>query len=324
MPKHAAMSSLDDGPYLRSWAALGTTVTVMTCDSDGIGTAAALLRGALEAIDRTCSRFSPSSEISRVHAAGGRPVRVSRLLCDAVGVALDAAEHSDGAVDPTVGLALISLGYDRDFAAIDSDGPDAPATHPAPGWRCIELERSSQMLTVPSGVLLDLGATAKAFVADRSASQIAEAIGGPVLVNLGGDIAAVGAPPGGWAIGLARAAATLPEESDAVVAISGGGVASSATAVRRWRRGAHTVHHIIDPRTGASATSPWELVTVAAPSCVAANVASTAAIVAGSSGVDVLRRSGFPARLVGLDGTVTALNGWPPDTRPASHPPVAA
>ena len=72
------------------------------------------------------------SEISRIHRAAGGTHRVTRGLAEAVGVALAAARWTGGLVDPTIGSALISLGYDRDFAAIrpdlDADGRRAPDT----------------------------------------------------------------------------------------------------------------------------------------------------------------------------------------------------
>ena len=62
-----------------------------------------------------------------------------------------------------------------------------------PGWREVHLE--GRLLTMPEGVQLDLGATAKAWAADRSAARIAERLGCGVLVSLGGDIAVAGPPP---------------------------------------------------------------------------------------------------------------------------------
>ena len=89
-------------------------------------------------------------------------------LTEAVSVALEAARWTGGLVDPTVGDALIALGYDRDFAAIDPDRnepPDPP--QPAPGWPRVRL--NGPLLELPAGVRLDLGATAKGLGSDRSA-----------------------------------------------------------------------------------------------------------------------------------------------------------
>ena len=95
------------------------------------------------------------------------------------------------------------------------------------------------------------------------------------------------------------------------VAIATGGLATSSTTVRRWRVGDAEHHHIVEPRTGAPALEVWRTVSVAAASCVDANVASTAAIVRGERAVAWLDEAGLPARLVRPDGTVVATCGWP-------------
>ena len=69
----------------------------------------------LDAIDLACSRFRPDSELQHLHEDAGRTVSVSPLLFDALAVAVDGAERSGGAVDPTVGNAIAALGYDADL-----------------------------------------------------------------------------------------------------------------------------------------------------------------------------------------------------------------
>ena len=108
----------------------------------------------------------------------GEALPVSPLLAAAVAAALRAAEETDGDLDPTVGSALVALGYDRDFAQLPVDGPGPGWTvHRAPGWRDVDLDERSGRMTLPAGVVLDLGATAKAWQADRSAARIASELG---------------------------------------------------------------------------------------------------------------------------------------------------
>ena len=111
--------------------ALGTFATVMVTDPAALSDARELLDGELAAIDAACSRFRPDSELTQVCAAGGRPVPVSPLLAQALSVALTAAKLTDGDVDPTCGQALVSLGYDRDFALARQD-TSAPRQPPVP------------------------------------------------------------------------------------------------------------------------------------------------------------------------------------------------
>lgn len=303
------------GPELATstFPALGFVVSVLTVDPAALGPAEVQLRAALDELDRACSRFRPDSEISQVMASGGRPVPVSPLLWDLLGAATQVAELTDGAVDPTVGSAVAALGYDRDFGDVRPSGPPLlRAPVPAPGWRCLELDAEHRTLRVPEGVVVDLGSSAKAYAADRAAAGIAGSLRTGVLVNLAGDIAVAGAAPeGGWPVGLALDSATPPEQTTTVVSISSGGLASSGTAVRTWRRGERELHHIVDPRTGDVASSPWSLVTVAAGSCLMANAASTAAIVMGERGLDWLREMGLPARLVRQAGGIETTGGWP-------------
>jgi FAD:protein FMN transferase len=114
-------------------------------------------------------------------------------------------------------------------------------------------------------------------------------------------------------VGLADDHTAEPDPSMPRVAIVSGGLASSSTTVRRWNTAGGVRHHIVDPRTGTSADTPWRTVTVAAASCFDANTASTAAVVLGDRAPSWLARLGLPARLVASDGRVTCVAGWPED-----------
>jgi len=294
--------------------ALGTTVTMAVDQVDALDVAESVLRHELDAIDRACSRFRADSELLNVCTAGGRPVRVSALLYEAVFVACAVAEMTGGAVDPTVGRAVEELGYDRDFAEVRAfDAPLCRRPVPAPGWWRIDLDDRTRSVAVPSGMSIDLGATAKALVADRAAYRIASATNSGALVCVGGDVSVSGPPPdGGWPVGIAMDS-TRPFEAGPVVSIEAGGLASSSTTVRAWRRGGRCLHHIVDPATGDCASDHWRLVTTAGASCVDANAFSTAGVVWGESAPDRLERLDVPARFVRHDGVVSAVGRWPAD-----------
>lgn len=289
--------------------AIGTTAVVVV-EEQAEPEATRLLAAELEAIDRVCSRFRDDSDLSRANAAAGRVTPISPLLAEAVGMALRAAAQTDGAVDPTVAPALVALGYDRDFASVEPETADDVHGTPAAGWRTVILDAPRRLLRLAPSTCLDLGATAKALAADRAAAAIASATGSPTLVNLGGDIATAGpAPEGGWVIRIAddHRAATVAQS----VTVTGGGLATSSTAVRRWRRAGRAIHHIVDPATGEPAAPVWRTVSVAAASCVDANTASTAAIVRAASAPEWLDALGLPARLVDTEGAVLTLGAWP-------------
>jgi FAD:protein FMN transferase len=291
--------------------ALGTIAELVVSDHSALVAASELLELELERIDRAASRFRTDSELSRLNALAGSAVEVSADLFEAIGVALAMAAATEGLVDPTVGVAMTRLGYDRDFSlvlpGIDGDLPLPTAT---PGWRCISVDPRRHVVTIPEDCALDLGATAKALAADRAASNIYRRLGCGTLVSLGGDAAAAGpAPAGGFVIGIADTC-TSPTASEAV-SISSGGLASSGVGVRQWRLGTHRVHHIVDPTTSLPAAPCWRTVTTTAATCVQANAASTAAIVLGERAVHWLEELGLPGRLESVDGNVVYTSGWP-------------
>ena len=314
------MTTRAPAPARTAFPALGTTAALLVTDPSALPVATAVLRAELATVDLACSRFRPDSELTRVNLGAGTSMTVSAYFAEALQVALRAARITDGAVDPTVGRAVIALGYDRTFASVrPDDARPLPVSRPAPGWRRIVFDPHTRRLRLPAHTRLDLGATAKALVADRAARRAAAATGSGVLVSLGGDLATDGpAPEGGWRIALADDQAQPPTEPGPAVAVTGGALATSGIRVRTWRRDGRTLHHIVDPATGDPAATVWRTVTVAAATCVDANTASTAAIVLGERAVDWLRGTALPVRLVRLDGDVVRLGGWPPD----SHGPA--
>ncbi len=303
-------------PHLgsRTFRALGTTATVVVADGGRLQHALEEVQRELEHIDRTCSRFREDSDLTHANDADGGWTRVDDLLVTAVEVALRAARVTGGLVDPTVGRALLRIGYDRNFAEIPTHGPALPpAVDPIElaGWRLVGVGRDPSRIRVPRGMQLDLGSTAKALAADRGAAGAARAVGCGVMLGLGGDVALGGdAPLGGWPIGIADDHAATPEPGE-TISIAEGGVATSSTTVRRWSRGGLPMHHIIDPRSGVPAREVWRTVSVHAGTCVDANTASTAAIILGEEAPGWLASQGLPARLVRADGAVVRVAGWP-------------
>ncbi len=298
--------------------AFGSSAQVAVAEAGALETARAVVERIVGEFDRACSRFRADSELSAVNAAAGAAVRVGPVLLEAVTVALRAARLTGGDVDPTVGRALISLGYDRDFASmpVGEDGavlsPGARPLASVPGWRTVTVDPERSTIRVAGGVSLDLGATAKALAADRAAAEASAAAGCGVLVSFGGDLAIAGpAPPEGWRVRVTddhRAGFDAPGQW---ISLSSGGLATSSTAVRRWRTDAGPAHHLIDPLTGRSADSVWRTVSVSASSCLDANIATTATIIRGEKAAPWLEALALPSRLVRTNRTVLHVGGWP-------------
>ena len=295
-----------------SFPALGGTAVVAVLDPAALEPARAAVAETVAEFDLACSRFRPDSELSAVNRAAGQPVHVGPVLLEAVEAALRAAQLTDGDVDPTVGRALIALGYDRDFDLIRDHGAPSLSVASVPGWRTVQIHRHHSTIRLGRGVELDLGATAKALAADQAAARAHAVAGCGVLVSLSGDIALAGeAPEGGWRVRVTddhRAGIDAPGQW---ISLSTGGLATSSTTVRRWTAGSQLAHHVVDPGTGLPASVVWSTVSVAAASCLDANIASTASIVRGDSAPAWLEELGLPSRLVRADRTVLHLNGWP-------------
>ncbi|HUK95500.1 MAG TPA: FAD:protein FMN transferase [Gaiellaceae bacterium] len=239
--------------------------------------------------DRVFSRFRPESELSRVNRDSSEVLVVSRLFADALRTALRAAAATDGLVDPTLGAAIEAAGYDRDFSLLsDDERPLGPAV---PGRRWT-VRLSGRLLSRPPGTALDLNGVVKALAVDAAL----ELIDGDGLVAAGGDVAARGGAlvglPGGGALRLLA-----------------GGMATSGTTKRRWLRGGTLQHHLIDTHSGRPAVSCWDEVTVAAGSCVGADVAAKAAFLLSENGPDWLDERGLPGRFLAR-GEVTVNRAW--------------
>jgi thiamine biosynthesis lipoprotein len=241
--------------------------------------------------DRIFSRFQPESELNRVNAAAGNPVRVSRAFAEMLGVAFAAARESDGLVDPTLGAELEAAGYDADFASLgDSNGSPAPVKRRRP----VTVRVAGRSVVAPQGVRLDLNGVVKGKTVDDALALLS----GEGFVSAGGDVATrgsiVAALPGGGTVSLVR-----------------GALATSGSDRRRWLHGGHVQHHLIDPSTGAPASSPWEQVTVCGLTCVGADIAAKAAFLLGSKGPAWLDVRGLPGRFIAVgSGEVTVNRAW--------------
>lgn len=290
-----------------AFKAMGVSNTVAVGNPHALEPALAVVHDEIAAIDAACSRFRSDSELSAVNRSAGRGrVAISRLLADALDAAVRAAEMTAGLVDPTVGRNVEDIGYTATFRAVPADGPALEVSvRRVAGWRAVELDRANRTVAIPEGVVLDLGASGKAWAADRCAQAVADELGISVLVECGGDIATRGGVE--WPV---RVALDVNADDWQDVLVRDGGLATSGTTARRWRRGGIEIHDIIDPRTGSQVQSPWAMVTVAAASCLEANAAATAALILGTAAIAWLDGCRLPARLVALDGRIETTGGW--------------
>jgi thiamine biosynthesis lipoprotein ApbE len=324
--------------------ALGAPVQLVVTEADQLERGHAILAAELIAVEAVCGA-QPGSELAELSQAdpvagapardGHPPVRVSSLLADAIAAALRTARLTDGDVDPVVSGGFSIAGTGGNGGNGGGNGGEAGGNgrrggpgraggaldvllRPVPGWRQVRLDTRSRLLWLPAGLRLDLGGTVTAWAADRCAARLATQLGCGVLVGLGGDIAVAGAPPaGGWRIRVQDATGPAGDghspvpRGATVVAIHDGGLATASTSARQQRQENGALRWILDPRAGATAAPFWRTVSVAAARCVLASAASSTAMIRGRHAEQWLSSLGLPARLVGLDGRVHTVAGWP-------------
>ena len=182
-----------------------------------------------------------------------------------------------------------------------ADGP-APGVA-QPGGGDVIADPGTGRITLGMGVGLDLGGIAKGWAADRAADVLGMA--GACLVSMGGDISVRGSLDGEpWPIEV------MHGDGPAVIGLTRGGLATSGTDRRRWRRGGEQMHHVIDPATGRPSTTDLVRVTTVAEDAAHAEAWATALLVSGQQqAADEADRMGMPAVLVGHDGRTTSAGG---------------
>lgn len=299
--------------------AIGVDCQIVASRRAALDPAREIAQGWLARLDMAASRFRPDSEVMRL-AAVAAPAGVttvtapgSPLLRSLIEDALWAAAVTDGLVDPTLGRAIEANGYDADLAVVRArtaggGSTTESVTRHVSSLGDLYVDQDAGTITVAAGALIDLGATAKAATADRIARDLARRWPGGFLVDLGGDIAVAGRPPGGgWVV------STDEESADGAdrIAITTQGVATSGTDRRRWYVDGSLRHHLLDPATGRPVPHTWRQVTCVGTSALEANTASTAACVLGEAAAPWLTERGIPARLVPEHGEISYTPGWP-------------
>ena len=262
-----------------AFRAMGTTcsvaVTASPRDARRATRVLAAGRAEVDACERALSRFDPASDLSRLNEAAGEWVTVDERLVEALAAAVRAREVTGGRFDPTILPALAAAGYDRSFEQLE---PRPART--AAGWAAgarVEVEPSAGRARVEEGAAVDLGGIGKGFSATRALGAMRDAwpalLGG--LVDLGGDIALWGRPPGGGPWRIAVDDPRSPGSRLGVLELAGGGVATSGRHARRFGLGG-ALHHLIDPATGLPAVGGPLAVTVVGPDAAGAEAHATA------------------------------------------------
>lgn len=249
-----------------SFRAMGSDCQIRVW-GDAAAELASLAVRRVQLLERCWTRFSSTSELSRLNARSGQgPQMVSADLLALVSAMQAAHTITDGLFDPTVLSAMVQHGYDVDFETLRNSAIhiDLPAPVPTTGMSEVLVDLAASTLTVPAGLALDAGAIGKGLAGDLIVDELIEAGAQGVLVNLGGDVVFAGSPidtegiPEAWVIAVGDAASerdvfTFPVNTHR------GAVTTSSTLRRRWADGRH---HVIDPSTGTMSDSDTAQATV--------------------------------------------------------------
>ena len=266
--------------------------------------ASAIVRSVMLDVEMAASRFREDSEV--IGLMSGQPREGSPALIAMITAAVEAAEATNGLLDPTLGRIMRAWGYSAEVPQQVVPQPSIVLDR-ASTWKDIHIDNN--VVSVPQGVLIDLGATAKAWASDRASQRIWQELNVPCVIGIGGDLAIAGPADFRTIVEVAES----PTDVAVAVLVGPGGLATSSTVRRTWKVQSATAHHIIDPRTLAPAVGMWRTATVMAATCVAANHAATAAIVMGEPARRWLASLHLPSRLIAQTDEVTYIGDWPQD-----------
>lgn len=256
-------------------------------------------------LDQMMSDYRPDSEVRGLEGNGRSFRAVSRDLFRVLALAVEVAQRTDGAFDPTVGPLTVLWREARKVGRLPEAAALAAARQRV-GWTLLELDRRRQRVRLKKdGMRLDLGGIAKGYILQAALKTLGDHGVRVALVESGGDLVVGEAPPGraGWRIEVGAAAADVSRRAAALVREA---FATSGPAAQGVQIDDRRYSHIVDPRTGMALTSPTT-VSVIAKDAALADALATALTVLGPEGA-VRVRAAYPQ--VGV--SVSAQGGQVP------------
>lgn len=248
------------------------------------------------------------SEIYRANHSDGRPISVSEETAALISFALDMAEKTESALDPTIYPVLSAWGFTTDSKQVPSQ-EQIDALLERVDYSEIQLDGTT--LTMPKGMQLDLGAVGKGYTADLVAEVLQTHGVQSALINLGGNIQAVGPRPDGsdWRIGIR---APWGEDNLGVLEISDAAVVTSGGYENYFEdKDGNIYWHILDPSTGYPANSGLQAVTIIGEEGRLCDALSTALFVMGTEQAEAYWREngGFDMLLVTDENEILLTEG---------------
>lgn len=294
-------------PVERSLFAMNTYMTFTAYGED----AQAALQEAEECIQQVEGLWSVTdkdSEIYQANHSGGQPVTVSEETAEIISFALEMAQRTGGALDPTIYPVLTAWGFTTDSKQVPSQQQIAQLLEQV-GYDRIQINGSE--LTVPDGMELDLGAVGKGYTADLVTEILRRHGVTSALISLGGNIQAIGSRPDGsdWRLGI-----RAPWESGnlGVLTVSDAAVVTSGGYENYFDDEQGNIYwHILDLSTGYPADSGLQSVTIVGREGKMCDALSTALFVMGAQSAEQYWREngGFEMLLVTDSGEILITEG---------------
>jgi FAD:protein FMN transferase len=298
-------AATEGGIHDFSGATMGTTWSARIdadLSSSGQDEARRVIQERLDSVSRLMSTYDSASEVSRFNRhLGTDPVRVSPELIEVLGMAREVSERSGGAFDVTVAPYVDAWGFGPSEPRAPPDDAELAALRPRVGYDLLVLDTVEGTLAKKNpATTIDLSAIAKGYAADQVASALRSLGLESFLVEVGGELRAVGARRDGraWRVGVER-----PDEGGSgyagTVDLRDEGIATSGDYRNYRESDGVTYAHIIDPRTGQPVRVRHLSVTVVQANAAMADAWATALTVLGPDrGYDLARSVGLPAAFV--------------------------
>ena len=271
-----------------------------------------VLNDALEECGRyenLLSRTIEGSDVWRINHAKGESVEVSDDTVEILKTALQVSELSHGAFDASI--APVSTMWD--FTSGAAVLPDAEALEKAAekvDYTKIGID--GNRVTVPEGMMIDLGGIAKGYIADAVKGYLMDRGVESGILSFGGNIVAIGTKPDGseWKVGIQDI--DQPTGSYMLVAKNAGGsTVTSGIYERGFELDGTYYHHILDPKTGWPVQNELASVTIFSESSMWGDALATAAFALGTEqGIQLIDSlEGIEALFIARDRSVSYTAG---------------
>jgi thiamine biosynthesis lipoprotein len=314
-----ALSLLTAHPARAEWVSrtvdgiMGTRIAVELWTEDKAAGEAAIdaVMAEMQHIDASMSTYKPDSELSQLNAAAAqRPFKVSRELFELLGTAMEYSRITGGAFDVT----YASVGFMYDFRARKKPTEQQiKQLLPEVNYRLVKLDRATQTVRyLHAGVRIDLGGIAKGYAVDRGIDILKQRGVQHALVSAGGDSRVMGDRFGRpWIIGIRH-----PDRKDEVIArlpLVDTAISTSGDYERFFDEDGERYHHIIDPRTGHSASMVRSATVLADTATRTDGLSKTAFVLGADAAIAIYEKLGdVDAVLVTPDGKVHYTKGLAP------------